>query len=153
GPMEDRNLFFMEDIHQWIQSNLRKGERSRNGVAWCVFWETARHCLWMWLNKELHDEDFTRIVQHVNKRVEDYYQARSANELMKLKESGCSGIIRGRQGEWLDGIAKGVGSCIAFLAELWVVQAIKKGSLNSPAGTILGEEHSTANGVGVRCYN
>jgi ribonuclease HI len=73
--------------------------------------------------------------------------------------AGCGGIIRGNQGEWLGGFAKGVGVCSAFVAELWgvleglqyarrlrfmavelnidsvtVVQVIKTGKLSSPIG-------------------
>jgi hypothetical protein len=35
--------------------------------------------------------------------------------------TGCGGVIRGNQGEWLGGFAKGVGNCSAFMAELWGV--------------------------------
>jgi ribonuclease HI len=35
--------------------------------------------------------------------------------------AGCGGVIRGSQGEWLGGFAKGVGLCSAFAAELWGV--------------------------------
>jgi ribonuclease HI len=35
--------------------------------------------------------------------------------------AGCGGVIRGNQGEWLGGFAKGVGLCSAFVAELWGV--------------------------------
>ncbi|PNX83714.1 ribonuclease H [Trifolium pratense] len=33
----------------------------------------------------------------------------------------CGGVIRDSQGEWLGGFAKGVGSCSAFVVELWGV--------------------------------
>jgi ribonuclease HI len=35
--------------------------------------------------------------------------------------AGCGGVIRGSQGEWLGGFAKGIGLCSAFIAELWGV--------------------------------
>jgi ribonuclease HI len=35
--------------------------------------------------------------------------------------AGCGGVIRGCDGEWLGGFAKGVGLCSAFVAELWGV--------------------------------
>ncbi|MCH79931.1 ribonuclease H protein, partial [Trifolium medium] len=37
------------------------------------------------------------------------------------ERAGCGGVIRGNQGEWLGGFVKGVGSCSAFVAELWGV--------------------------------
>ncbi|MCI18256.1 ribonuclease H protein, partial [Trifolium medium] len=35
--------------------------------------------------------------------------------------AGCGSVIRGNQGEWLGGFAKGVSNCSAFIAELWGV--------------------------------
>jgi ribonuclease HI len=35
--------------------------------------------------------------------------------------SGCGGVIRGSDGEWLGGFAKYVGRCSVFVAELWGV--------------------------------
>jgi ribonuclease HI len=35
--------------------------------------------------------------------------------------AGCGGIIRGNQGEWIGGFAKGIGDCSPFIAELWGV--------------------------------
>ncbi|MCH93591.1 RNA-directed DNA polymerase (Reverse transcriptase), partial [Trifolium medium] len=37
------------------------------------------------------------------------------------RRAGCGGIIRGNQGEWIGGFAKGIGYCSAFIAELWGV--------------------------------
>jgi ribonuclease HI len=130
-------------------------------------------------------------VQQVRSRVKDYYQAKKANEVLGGREyvnkqigwkpptgnfvklntdgarkqnnkAGCGGVIRGGQGEWLGGFAKGVGDCSAFVAELWgvfeglqyarhlgfaavelntdsvtVAQAISTGNLNSPVGASL----------------
>ncbi|GAU49448.1 hypothetical protein TSUD_137920 [Trifolium subterraneum] len=36
------------------------------------------------------------------------------------KNSGCGGLIRGNEGEWLGGFAKGLGTCSGLVAELWV---------------------------------
>ncbi|MCI26287.1 putative non-LTR retroelement reverse transcriptase, partial [Trifolium medium] len=36
------------------------------------------------------------------------------------ERAGCGGVIRGNR-EWLEGFAKGVGSCSAFVAEFWGV--------------------------------
>ncbi|KAK2394949.1 hypothetical protein QL285_056723 [Trifolium repens] len=152
-PMKDRGSFFMEELHQWIQSNVRKGVKRSNGSAWCDFWATACHILWMWRNKENHDEHFVRpvyTVQHVSKRVDEYYHASRVNDVMESRESmlmhigwkpptgsfvklntdgalkdngsaGCGGLIRGSEGEWIGGFAKSVGTCSAFIAELWGV--------------------------------
>ncbi|MCI66699.1 ribonuclease H protein, partial [Trifolium medium] len=35
--------------------------------------------------------------------------------------TGCGGLIKGSEGEWLGGFAKSLGSCHAFVAELWGV--------------------------------
>ncbi|GAU47307.1 hypothetical protein TSUD_283760 [Trifolium subterraneum] len=130
----------------------------------------------------------THPVQQVYRRVDDYYQAIITNRIMRnttsmltyiswkppsgnfvklntdgaskdLSRAGCGGIIRGSQGEWLGGFAKGLGSCSAVIAELWgvaeglsyakrlgftavelnvdsivVAQAVKSGNSNSPVG-------------------
>lgn len=42
------------------------------------------HCLWTWRNKELHENNFVRPINHVDhvlKLSEDYYQARMANQI------------------------------------------------------------------------
>jgi ribonuclease HI len=40
--------------------------------------------------------------------------------------AGCGGVIRGCDGEWIGGFAKGVGLCSAFMAELWgVLEGLK----------------------------
>ncbi|CAJ2675557.1 unnamed protein product [Trifolium pratense] len=193
-PAKDRGSFFMEEIQQWIHTNMRKCGKRSNGRAWCDFWATACHSLWMWRNKEIHDEHFVRpvhSVQQVTKRVEEYYQASKVNGILGCREgmlvqigwqppngsfvklntdgarknngrAGCGGVIRGSQGEWLGGFAKGVGSCSAFVAELlgvyeglsyarrmgfmfielnidsaMVVQVINTGRLKSPFGLTL----------------
>jgi ribonuclease HI len=42
------------------------------------------------------------------------------------QSAGCGGVIRGCEGEWLGGFAKGVGLCCAFVAELWgVLEGLK----------------------------
>ncbi|MCI02556.1 ribonuclease H protein, partial [Trifolium medium] len=193
-PIEERSIFFMEEHQQWIRTNLNKCKKQRNGSAWCDFWATACHSLWMWRNKEMHDDDFVRpvhAIQYVTNTVENYCQAKRATEVLGCREyvstqigwipptgdfvklntdgawkhhniAGCGGIIRGSQGEWLGGFAKGVGSYSAFVAELWgvfeglsharrlsfsavelnidsvtVVNVITKGNLQSPVGAML----------------
>jgi ribonuclease HI len=133
-------------------------------------------------------------VQHVGRMVLDYHKAMNNSELIldrtrvvsligwsppkpnfvKLntdgacKErglSGCGGIVRGSDGEWIGGFAKCVGLCNAFIAEMWgvfeglryvrrmgftkvelnvdsiaVVQVIKKGSLQSGPGSTLAKQ-------------
>ncbi|GAU10041.1 hypothetical protein TSUD_416290, partial [Trifolium subterraneum] len=89
-------------------------------------------------------------VNYIYKSVEEYYNAKQTSNMIDGREcmlvdirwkppsgnfvrlntdgaskdnnkAGCGGIIRGSQGEWLGGFAKGVGDCSAFIAELWGV--------------------------------
>ncbi|GAU13938.1 hypothetical protein TSUD_262650 [Trifolium subterraneum] len=88
-PMEDRSSFFMEDTQDWISRNLMKGRTRRRGSDWCDFWATTCHSLWMWRNKEAHDEEFVRPMQPVNyvqKRVEEYQHAKQASDLLDGRE-------------------------------------------------------------------
>jgi ribonuclease HI len=135
-------------------------------------------------------------VQFVWKRVEEYNVAASNNdEIMdrdkvmtsicwkppkpsfvslntdgaskKQHLSGCGGIVRGSQGEWIGGFAKNVGSCNAFVAELWGVLeglrfvqllGFKKIELNIDSIAVVrivqtGMSHSTAGNVLVEQIN
>ncbi|GAU43344.1 hypothetical protein TSUD_282990 [Trifolium subterraneum] len=40
-PMRERSTFFMEDLQQWIVTDISKGRRGNNGSAWCDIWATA----------------------------------------------------------------------------------------------------------------
>ncbi|MCH86415.1 putative non-LTR retroelement reverse transcriptase [Trifolium medium] len=89
-------------------------------------------------------------MEHVSRLVWDYYDAKTVTAVMSFSDhaimnigwqppsgnyvklntdgpskensiAGCGGIIKGNQGEWLRGFAKGVGVCSAFVAELWGV--------------------------------
>jgi ribonuclease HI len=143
----------MEDTKAWIVLNLTKGRTRGRGGEWRDIWATTCHSLWMWRNKETHDEEFIRPIQSVNyvyKAVEDYKHAKQVTDMIGGNEyslvevgwkppvgsfvrlntdgarkndnrTGCGGVIRGNQGEWLGGFAKGVGDCSAFMAELWGV--------------------------------
>lgn len=116
---------------------------------WKDIWATTCHCLSTWRNKELHENKFVRPTNpsnHVLKLSEDYYQARTANQItsnsqcvidfirwrspvnwVKLNRDGackggniasCGGIIRGSDGEWIGGFTKFIGNCSAFVVEL-----------------------------------
>jgi ribonuclease HI len=129
-------------------------------------------------------------VQFVWKKVEEYNAAASNNEEIMDRDkvmtmigwkppkpsfvslntdgaskvqhlSGCGGIVRGSQGEWIGGFAKNVGSCNAFIAELWGVLeglrfvqllGFKKIELNIDSIAVVrivqtGMSHSTAGNV------
>jgi hypothetical protein len=45
-PMRERSTFFMEDLQQWIATNISKRQSGSNGGAWCDIWATACHCIW-----------------------------------------------------------------------------------------------------------
>jgi hypothetical protein len=45
-PMRERSIFFMEDLQQWIATNIGKRQSGSNGGAWCDIWATACHCIW-----------------------------------------------------------------------------------------------------------
>jgi ribonuclease HI len=129
-------------------------------------------------------------VQFVWKKVEEYNSAASNNEEIMERDkvitmigwkppkpsfvslhtdgaskeqhlSGCGGIVRGSQGEWIGGFAKNVGSCCSFIAELWGVLeglrfvqmlGFKKIELNIDSKAVVrivqsGMSHSTAGNV------
>ncbi|KAK2435291.1 Polynucleotidyl transferase, ribonuclease H superfamily protein [Trifolium repens] len=56
-----------------------------SSMRWCNFWAMACYSLWMWRNKELHDENFVRpaiAVPLVWKKVEEYNAAMSNSEVI-----------------------------------------------------------------------
>jgi ribonuclease HI len=52
---------------------------------------------------------------------ENYVKLNTDGACKEGRTAGCGGVIRGNQGEWLGGFAKGVEYCNAFVAELWGV--------------------------------
>jgi ribonuclease HI len=151
-------MFFGTDIQQWILMNLNGDIRWRNNIRWEDFWATACHSIWMWRNRELHDDGFNRPARpviNVMNSISDYYQARMTSCIVtklpratsligwKLpaegrvkintdgackdrRTAGCGGVIRDSRGRWCGGFAKHVGSCSAFVAELWgVLEGLK----------------------------
>jgi ribonuclease HI len=157
-PVAVRAMFFGTDIQQWILMNLNGDIRWRNNIRWEDFWATACHSIWMWRNRELHDDGFNRPARpviNVMNSISDYYQARMTSCIVtklpratsligwKLpaegrvkintdgackdrRTAGCGGVIRDSRGRWCGGFAKHVGSCSAFVAELWgVLEGLK----------------------------
>ncbi|PNX94270.1 ribonuclease H [Trifolium pratense] len=87
-PLEERNTFFMENLEQWIYSNLSKGAKGRTvGSPPCG----------------------------------NFVKLNTDGACKDQGRAGCGGIIRGSQGEWLGGFARGLGNCSAIVAELWGV--------------------------------
>jgi hypothetical protein len=84
-PSEERSRFFMEDTQAWIVLNLTKGRTWGRGGEWRDIWAMVCHSLWMWRNKETHDEEFIRPIQPVNyvyKCVEDYQHAKQVTDMI-----------------------------------------------------------------------
>jgi hypothetical protein len=81
-PLAARVRFFSEDLHQWFKSNIQNNVAWNNGVAWKDFWATVCHRVWMWLNKELHDDTFQRPhhpIHQILRDSNDYYSANLIN--------------------------------------------------------------------------
>ncbi|PNX95557.1 ribonuclease H [Trifolium pratense] len=64
-----------------------------------------------------------KVLSHIQwqQPVGNYVKLNTDGSCKEGKRAGCGGVIRGNQGEWLGGFAKGVGQCSAFVAELWGV--------------------------------
>ncbi|CAJ2673373.1 unnamed protein product [Trifolium pratense] len=77
-PFKARSSFFGGDLEQWVQYNLRRNIKGLNGIRWEDFWATTCHCLWIWRNRELHEENYNRPMQpvlYIMQRLREYYQA------------------------------------------------------------------------------
>jgi ribonuclease HI len=84
-PVTNRGSFYMREAHQWIEGNLCNMIVRNSSMGWCNFWAMACYSLWMWRNKELHDENFVRpaiAVPLVWKKVEEYNAAMSNSEVI-----------------------------------------------------------------------
>jgi ribonuclease HI len=68
-------------------------------------------------------QDRNRILSYIKWKPpkENYVKLNTDGACKEGRTAGCGGVIRGNQGEWLGGFAKGVGYCNAFVAELWGV--------------------------------
>jgi ribonuclease HI len=157
-PIAAHGMFFGTDFKEWVYMNLKGDIRWINNIKWEDFWATACNSIWLWRNKELHDDDYnrpTRPILHILNYISEYYQARMMSSVviklprvtsmigwkppvegrLKLNTdgackdghmAGCGGIIRDSNGRWCGGFAKHVGSCSAFMAELWgVLEGLK----------------------------
>ncbi|GAU39697.1 hypothetical protein TSUD_321110 [Trifolium subterraneum] len=78
-PVAAHVMFFGADIQRWIYMNLNGDIRCINNIRWEDFWATACHSIWMWRNRELHNDDFNiaaRPIINIMNSISDYYQAR-----------------------------------------------------------------------------
>ncbi|MCH79377.1 putative non-LTR retroelement reverse transcriptase [Trifolium medium] len=81
-PLEARARFFIEDINEWIKFNINYSGVWSNGVGWKEFWAMACHRVWMWRNKESHDDNYQRPInpmQQVMRSNHDYLISERAN--------------------------------------------------------------------------
>ncbi|GAU31057.1 hypothetical protein TSUD_214930 [Trifolium subterraneum] len=138
-PIEERSIFFMEEHQEWIRTTLNKCRKQQNGSAWCDFLATVCHGLWMWRNKEKHDDDFV---------IRDYVKLNVDGARKHLNIVGCGGLICGSQGEWLGGFAKGVGDCSAFVAEFHGSSCYNKGHSAEPCRSYVGKAYLEVDGLG-----
>jgi hypothetical protein len=80
--VRDRGRFFTGNLHQWTSVNLNNTIQWTGRGAWCDFWATSCHCLWIWRNKEIHVDEFVRPYrhfQHVMKMMGEYWNAVTVN--------------------------------------------------------------------------
>lgn len=65
-----------------MKENLSYKWSGIKGVKWKDLWENVCHRLWMWRNREAHEDTFQRTHspgQHVMQVAYDYYIAKRAN--------------------------------------------------------------------------
>jgi hypothetical protein len=83
---QERGVFFMVDLHDWIDLNINNKVGRKYGTEWKEIWATACFLLWKWRNKTLHDDEFVIpekpwqvIVEYVN----TYKASMAAEELTR----------------------------------------------------------------------
>ncbi|GAU11948.1 hypothetical protein TSUD_195720 [Trifolium subterraneum] len=85
-PYEARVMCFGGDLVSSYLFNLRGEIASIDGICWKDFWATACHCVWLWRNKELHDDDeYSRPmhpVMYILQRTSEYHKARVSSSSM-----------------------------------------------------------------------
>ncbi|KAI5441828.1 hypothetical protein KIW84_011040 [Lathyrus oleraceus] len=68
--------FFSLELAKWIDLNLTMSSK------WTIYWEVDCHSLWMWRNKEMHDDNYERSLFsriHVQCRTDKYDEAMKNN--------------------------------------------------------------------------
>lgn len=60
----DRGAFYLEDLEDWISSNLTKNLGSGSVLEWASLWGFTCHQLWQWRNKFVHVPSFRRSPYH-----------------------------------------------------------------------------------------
>jgi ribonuclease HI len=87
-PTEARTRFFLEDLNAWINFNITYSGVWNNWIGWNDFWATVCHRLWMWRNKEMHDQNYQRLsnqMQHVLGITKDYLISERANSCVLVR--------------------------------------------------------------------
>ncbi|XP_061371034.1 uncharacterized protein LOC133313656 [Gastrolobium bilobum] len=136
---------------EWLCLNLNIN--SCSGKDWRDVFFVVCNSLWIWRNKEIHEEGYKRPVDpsiplaaHIEEiRCSFVHRSREVLSIpalikpekwtapnhgyFKLNVDGavnggqaaCGGLIRGRNGDWIDGFSIFLGSCSPLMAELWAV--------------------------------
>ncbi|GAU38238.1 hypothetical protein TSUD_145930 [Trifolium subterraneum] len=97
-PIEARHLFFVGDFKDWVILNLtttgwRLEQLERKNVVAHIRW-TCPQQGYLCLNND--------------------GAVKKGNQ-----QAGCGGVVRDNSGKWVCGFAKVLGSCSAYVAELW----------------------------------
>jgi len=59
-PFQLRRSFFVENLQQWINTNLVFKPENNCDIPWNALWTTTCHWLWKWRNNEIHSDGFNR---------------------------------------------------------------------------------------------
>jgi len=140
-PFQLRRSFFVENLQQWINTNLVFKPENNCDIPWNALWTTTCHWLWKWRNNEIHSDGFNRpadLWKYIRSAAIRYDLAMTnLNNLhvapkiqvsirwlppqvgwVKLNidgasrrgmQTGCGGIIRDSDGNWICGFTKGPG--------------------------------------------
>lgn len=58
-----RSCFFFSNLQDWIVDNFHNGYGWDPNGEWTNVWATTCYFLWMWRNKGMHDDEFSRSAQ------------------------------------------------------------------------------------------
>jgi ribonuclease HI len=84
-PLNKRAEFFGGELSHWFQLNLQGDLAWIADISWPEFWANVCYYLWIWRNKELHEENFIRpvhSVQFVLQRCREYKNANKSKRIV-----------------------------------------------------------------------
>jgi hypothetical protein len=83
-PLQNREEFFGGELSHRFKFNLQGDLAWIADIRWPKFWATVFYYLWVWRNKDIHDDNFVKCVMHRWREYRDADKAKWIEVASKL---------------------------------------------------------------------